>query len=176
MRKINKNKIIQKFRVRFLVIVSISMVILIFMYLRVSQKSVSSGKWLVTFIWSKTCIIRAVWLRKWIFKWEIMKPRIWTPVIPVMDLTIGYIMSNSWTELYGTKSADSAFIVNRRDIIKTKLQNRLTDSPLVIYELVNLSPRHGSIYGSIRFEENLMTGISYVNDFQKIINRFINHS
>ena len=42
-----------------LVIVSASMVILIFMYLRVSQKSVSSSKWfvaLVTFIWPKTCM------------------------------------------------------------------------------------------------------------------------
>ena len=66
--------------------------------------------------------------------------------------------------------------VNRRNIIKTKLQVRLTDSPLVIYELVNLLPRHGSIYGSIRFKENLMTGISYGNDFQKIINRSVNHS
>ena len=59
MRKINKYQIIQKFRVSFLVIVSTSMAILIFMYLRVSQKSVSSGKWFValaTFIWSKTCM------------------------------------------------------------------------------------------------------------------------
>ena len=42
-----------------LVIVSTSMVILIFMYLRVTQKGVSSGKWfvaLVAFIWPKTCM------------------------------------------------------------------------------------------------------------------------
>ena len=44
-------------KISILVIISTSMVILIFMYLRVTQKSVSSGKWFVTlvaFIWPKT--------------------------------------------------------------------------------------------------------------------------
>ena len=82
-----------------LVIVSTPMVILIFMYLRVAQKGVSSCKWfvtLVTFIWPKTCVtaqvnIQMAWLRK---KFLAVNALIWS--LPFSSLIVEKYLTSIW--------------------------------------------------------------------------------